>query len=357
MNTFSTRFLPQSAAADFSFFPEVQNARAFLESYPELRDPVIDGLLRKGETMNVIASTKQGKSWLTLGLGIAVANGMPWLGHNTEQGRVLLVDNELHPETISWRLKQVQSANQGIAADNIDVLPLRGQGKSLNIFGLCSRLQSNSVVSYKLVIIDALYRLLPAGHSENDNAQMTQVYNAMDELAAKTNAAIVVVHHASKGSQNNKKVTDIGCGAGAISRTVDTHLTLRPHEDTELAVMHATTRSFPSPPLLSIRFDFPVWSLADQAPQLRAPNREGNQVQSHQDEQATGVILDVLPPEGLTKNAIKEKLRWGSDRVARILKRMLDQGVLEIVDVKRSPKKTEKRYKRRPVAEPSKTAV
>lgn len=36
--------------------------------YPDLRPPVIHGLLRRGETMNVIAPSKLGKSWLVTDL-------------------------------------------------------------------------------------------------------------------------------------------------------------------------------------------------------------------------------------------------------------------------------------------------
>src|SRR5262245_32894693 len=39
-----------------------------LRRYPDLRPAVIEGLLRQGETLNLIAAPKVGKSWLTLGL-------------------------------------------------------------------------------------------------------------------------------------------------------------------------------------------------------------------------------------------------------------------------------------------------
>jgi hypothetical protein len=42
-------------------------------------EPVIHGLLRQGETMNVIASSKIGKSRLVTDLALSVATGRPWL--------------------------------------------------------------------------------------------------------------------------------------------------------------------------------------------------------------------------------------------------------------------------------------
>ncbi len=60
--------------------------------------------------------------------------------------------------------------------------------------------------------------MLPAGIDENDNAAMSQVYNAIDRYAEMLQASFILVHHSSKGSQSGKSVTDVGSGAGAISR-------------------------------------------------------------------------------------------------------------------------------------------
>src|SRR5690606_34293781 len=46
-----------------------------LASYAGLRKSVIDGLLREGETMNIIAASKARKSWLVVDLGLSVATG------------------------------------------------------------------------------------------------------------------------------------------------------------------------------------------------------------------------------------------------------------------------------------------
>jgi RecA-family ATPase len=104
-------------------------------AYPALRPPVIHGLLREGETMNVIASPKTGKSWLTIDLALAVAAGRPWLGRfETVRGDVLIIDNELHPETSSHRIPRVAEARGLTLADigdRVSVDNLRGRLKSL----------------------------------------------------------------------------------------------------------------------------------------------------------------------------------------------------------------------------------
>jgi uncharacterized caspase-like protein len=67
---------------------------------------------------------------------------------------------------------------------------------------------------FSLIILDSFYRFLPIGDNENDNGTMAQVYNHIDRFAARLGCAFVLVHHASKGMQSGKAVTDVGAGAG-----------------------------------------------------------------------------------------------------------------------------------------------
>jgi len=60
--------------------PDYVTAAALVGGNPHLRPTIIEGVLRAGKTMDVIASSKAGKSWLVGSLGIAVAAGLPWLG-------------------------------------------------------------------------------------------------------------------------------------------------------------------------------------------------------------------------------------------------------------------------------------
>lgn len=104
--------------------------------FPLCRTVLIEGLLRRGETMNLIAASKVGKSWLTYLLAFSVALGRKFLDtFDTTAGNVLIIDNELHPETIAHRLRTVASALSiplEDFAERVDVLPLRGRLKNLD---------------------------------------------------------------------------------------------------------------------------------------------------------------------------------------------------------------------------------
>ncbi len=233
---------------------------------PTLRPPVIQGLLRQGETMNLIASPKTGKSWLAADLALMFATGQP-LFHTfaTVPGKVLLIDNELHRETIAFRMAKVADA-RSIAvpefASQIHVESLRG--RLLDLPALASWFARFPRGKFPVVIIDSLYRMLPPETDENDNAAMCRLYNLIDAYADQLGAAFILVHHTSKGNQSGKGVTDVGSGAGSISRATDSHLILRPHAEPNCAVLEAAVRSWPPVEPRVLRWTFPVWTPADE---------------------------------------------------------------------------------------------
>ena len=216
-------------------------------NHPELRRPVIHGLLRAGETMNVIASPKVGKSWLVTDLALSVATGRDWLeAFECEAGDVLIIDNELHSETTANRIPKVMN-DRGIELTDVDghVFVANVRGRLQDINRLASDLMKLEPGRYRLVVLDAFYRFLPAKTDENDNAAMAAVYNLIDSDASKLGCCFVLVHHSSKGNQSGKSVTDVGAGTGGQLRASDTHLVLRQHEEPDAIVLDAGVRSWP----------------------------------------------------------------------------------------------------------------
>ena len=239
-----------------------RSLRRLLDRYPVLKRPVIHGLLRTGETMNVIAPPKVGKSWLASDMALAVATGRPWLDRfETERGDVLIIDNELHPTTSADRIPQVMAARGITAADVADhlfVSNLRGNLKDISSLG--AYFDHVYEERFKMIIIDAFYRMLPAEADENNNAAMAGVYNTIDRYAEMLGSAFVLVHHTSKGNQSYKSITDVGAGAGSQARATDAHLVLRPHEQEGAIVLDAAVRSWPPLVPFCLRWNFPVWT-------------------------------------------------------------------------------------------------
>lgn len=230
--------------------------------FPEMRPVLIDGFLRIGETMNIIAAPKTGKSWLVTQLAICVASGTEWFGHTCAPGRVLLIDNELHEETSANRIPLVVEAMRKVnpslpnVDDMIDVWNLRGKWKS--IADLAAWLPKFREAGYRMIVIDAFYRALPKDTDENDNGSIAGIYNLIDTFAKQVGCSFVLIHHTSKGNQSQKSITDVGAGAGSQSRAADTHLILREHKDDGYLVLEAVVRSFPRQEPIVLQKAFPL---------------------------------------------------------------------------------------------------
>lgn len=316
-----------------------------IEQYPSMRDPVVEGFLRRGETANVISKSKIGKSWLGYGLGFSVAFGLDWLGRfRTNRGRVLLCDNELHRETLSSRMKAVASA-MGLRYSDcrgwFDVKALRGESRDIHALGPILRKIPKD--KYSLIIVDAFYRLLPDGTSENDNAQMTAVYNAINQYGDATGAAFVLIHHSSKGDQSGKQITDIGSGAGAISRAADSHVVLRPHDEADSVVMEAETRSFKRPDPIGLRWFFPVWQPDENLdPSLLQGRRtSGEERRAECDKTDCDRILALLQDGASTERALRPKTGFGREKQQRLLNLLASQGKVQSREVEYRGKQCE----------------
>ena len=225
--------------SDCKLRSEIRSIGSMAKEYPSLREPLIDGICRLGEIVNIISKSKVGKSWMAYILALCIGTGRPWLGKfPCRRGRVLIIDNELHREVIAYRIPEVAQAmeiRKPDYDDALDVLSLRGRLRDINQIGelLCDSLHG----VYGAIIIDAAYRMWPAGMSENDNAGMAGFYNTVDRYAQATGATIFLIHHATKGDQGGKDISDVGAGAGSQSRAADTHLVLRPHEAENAVVL------------------------------------------------------------------------------------------------------------------------
>lgn len=300
---------PVAEAPGTVFVPNPLSVRQLLWDYPELRPPLIHGLLRRGETMNVIASPKMGKSWLTTDLALALATGRRWLDtFETVQGDVLIIDNELHPETTSNRIPRVAEARQvplEEIADHVFVENLRGRLK--DILSLGSYFQATPPGRYSVIILDALYRFLPRDTDENDNGTMAGIYNYLDLYATHLGCSFVLIHHSTKGNQTAKAITDVGAGAGSQARATDTHLVLRPHEQEGAIVLDAAVRSWPPISPFCMRWEFPVWVRDDTLdPTALRPDRPRRKTKTEVELVPTEPAKPEWTPERFTVMCIND---------------------------------------------------
>lgn len=288
---------------------EIKSVWEAIKNPQPMREVIIEGLARRGEVMNIVASTKVGKSWMALGMLFSISAGLKWLNRSTLQGRALLIDNELHDETIQNRALSVLVAMQ-ISPDSpraeFDYVDCRGQ--TVGIEDIEFQLSQFKPGELTVVVLDAKYRFFGT-MDENSNFAQTEFHNSIDRLAKQLDCVIVLVHHATKGDQGGKSVTDIGSGGGAQSRAVDCHLTIRPHEDSDdLAVLDAAVRTFAPVKSQTLRWAFPIWT-ADEFTEpvvKQAATRNDARIANATKDKAINIIemLQREPSNTLSENTL-----------------------------------------------------
>lgn len=277
-----------------------ETAESICRNYPNLRPPVITGLLREGEIMNIIAPPKSSKTFFAYNLAYHVINGRNFLIREWQTcgGPVAIIDMELHKETIAYRLNMVlRHLNFDTESNkNLYVQALRGKKKTL--YEIHDLILALKIKKIKLIILDCLYKLLPEGKDENSNSDMNIIFNYIECIAASIpDCGIVLVHHTSKGNQKNKGITDVGSGAGVFSRSVDSHIILRQHKNDGCFVVEGVPRSFaPFNPIV-IKFEYPIYKYMPELnpedfKEEKRKSKSSDKISELDDENISSVLKD-----------------------------------------------------------------
>lgn len=203
--------------------PDVEDLSTVWNELPELADPLISGILRKGHKMLIAGPSKAGKSFLQIELAIAIAEGKRWLGRNCTQGRVMYVNLELDRASCLHRFRDVYEALGWLPnhISNIDIWNLRGKAVPMDKLApkLIRRAQKKDYVA---IIIDPIYKVITG--DENSAEQMARFCNQFDKICSELGCATIYCHHHSKGSQGGKKSMDRASGSGVFARDPDAQL-------------------------------------------------------------------------------------------------------------------------------------
>ena len=72
--------------------------------------------------------SKTFKTWMLLDLAMSIAAGVPWLGFDTAQAKVLYVDFEFRPKTLAKATANIKAArNLTWEKPMLEMMPLRGK--------------------------------------------------------------------------------------------------------------------------------------------------------------------------------------------------------------------------------------
>lgn len=189
-----------------------------MEEPPEI-EWLIEGLTAKGQLTEIYGKYGAKKSLATMDLGICVALGKQWIGKNTKQGTVLLVDEENGPNMM-WR-----RMNYNMRGHNVQPgLPMYHATLSqLNILedkDIDNLRQAIIQFDASLLILDVLAAIVP-GADENSVSEMAPPMYALKNLASDTDCAIIIIHHAGKSGDTRGSTAIPGAMDNAIKITGD----------------------------------------------------------------------------------------------------------------------------------------
>ena len=197
------------------------------DNMPPLKEELIPGILRLGHKMLIAGPSKAGKSFLLIGLAIAIAEGGEWLGMKCRQGRVSYINLELDRPSCLDRFKEVYD-RLGIKPEhinNLNVWNLRGKSVPMNKLSqiIIHRFKDRN---YSAVIIDPIYKVITG--DENNATEMSQFCSYFDQIATELDASVIYCHHHSKGASSKySNAADRSSGSGVFARDPDAILDMR----------------------------------------------------------------------------------------------------------------------------------
>lgn len=255
--------------ADNAGLPAFLDAADELGVMPDLSPEIIGGILRRGHQMLIAGGSKTSKSFLSLELAVSIATGRDWLDtYPCKQGRVLYINGEIDRASCDRRLAAI------LERLKIDRDELRGKMAMATLRGietttaqLTSKIQRSG--GYDLVVIDPIYTLGDVS-DENNAAEVRRFLREIGRLSTETGAAVVAIHHHSKGQQGGKRSIDRASGSGVFGRWFDAIVDLsvlnlpagvaegsRTADNTPMR-LEFDLRDFKQPKPLSVWWHYPV---------------------------------------------------------------------------------------------------
>ena len=201
-------------------------------------DWLVQNLIAKHDVTMFVGEPQVGKSWLTMALGVAVAdNGDEFLGRKVNHhGRVLYIDEENPEDIVRQRLTRLGLDLE--AAENLRYI----HQQSIRLDKFPERIIDEAAdFQPDLIVVDSLTRV----HSgdENNAGFIAGLFNdGISPLVRETGAALVILHHVNKSDGNSafgrvRGSSDIvgAIDAGFDIQKVGHHIHVKPFKSRRVA--------------------------------------------------------------------------------------------------------------------------
>ena len=218
---------------------------------------VVDTLISQG--LHILAgSPKVGKSWLALWLCLCAARGKPLWTFATRPCKVLYL-------CLEDSFQRIQSRLFDLTEDAPPTLHFAVMSQQLHN-GLVEQIEQflKEHPQTKLIVIDTLQRIRPAGNDANPYASDYRDIGVLKALADKHRIAILLVHHLRK--MNDDDPMNMISGTTGLSGATDSNFVLRKSKRREnTATLYCTGRDIEYRELTLKRNGENVWELVSDS--------------------------------------------------------------------------------------------
>ena len=227
-----------------------------LESRPFL----IDGMIQRSDTVLLTSPAKVGKSFIWSNIAMNMATGTPFLGKQTKQSNVCLIDLELRRDVAIDRLTNVaNSLGFEKVPENLYLWSLARHTYHLETIIEVLHARLEQLPKMDLIIVDPIYVLDRGNDFDENNAHsVTRLITELEQLTTEQDSALGLVHHTRKGNLNNADSMDRASGSSAFSRYPSVIMNVSKHEIDNCGIIEFTTRNFKTPPPLCYEMKAPL---------------------------------------------------------------------------------------------------
>ena len=288
-------------------------AELMATDFPEPRWAV-PGLVAEGVTV-LAGAPKAGKSWLALGLGVAIAAGGRALGAiDVDPGPALYLALEDTGRRLKTRLAKVLGPDPApgtlTLATECPPLPLGGADL------ISSWIERHD--GARLVVVDVLARV--RGPASRDMSSYDADYRAVclaKDVADKHRVPFVIVHHTRKAGAAD--FLDEVSGTQGVAGAADTVLVLKRMRGKADAVLHITGRDVEESSIaLAFAADLGAWQMSDTpADEIMLGDTRA------------AILRYVREHEGARPKDIAEGTQLDAATVRQTARRMADDGQLD----------------------------
>lgn len=264
----------------------------------------VPGLVAEGLNL-LVGAPKLGKSWLCLGLAVAVASGGMALGKvRVEAGSVLYAALEDTPRRLQGRLRSVLQGSPAPTGLHITT----GLPKMPDATGyLDGWLTAHP--DARLVIVDVLRKIRPPDLGRNAYGEDYDVMSTLKALADRHGVAVIAVHHTRKMVDDTDVFNEVS-GSTGLTGAADAILIAKRARNTAEAVLHVTGRDVNEQEYgLAWQVETCQWELLDEPVALATMGSTRRRILEHLTEHPGQTPADIALATLLNLNTVKSNVR------------------------------------------------